>query len=103
MKRAASLAIISVLTLASCVSIDASISKVNASVREYCTFLTLAGATAHSVSDRRIIAKIDAAVSEYCLPGTEIKDIPTALVALSKIYQVVSDAEKAGRLSLAAN
>jgi hypothetical protein len=103
MKRASILAITAAITLASCVSIDASISKVNASVREYCNFLTLASTSAHTVSDRAIIAKIDAAVSEYCKPGTEIKDIPTALVALSKIYQVVSDAEKAGRLSLASN
>lgn len=103
MKRATILASTLVLTLASCVSIDASISKVNASVREYCNFLSLASATAQTVSDRKIIAQIDAAVSEYCQPGTEIKDIPTALVALSRIYQVTINAEKAGRLSLAAN
>lgn len=103
MKRAVIACSVAALALASCVSIDATISKVNADVRNYCDFLTIASGTATEVSDREVLRKIDAALSSYCEPGTEIKDIPGALVALAKIYKVTMEAKDNGKLSVAAN
>jgi hypothetical protein len=91
------------VALASCQTLDNKVAVINSSVKAYCDFITAASGIAETIGNKKVYAQINAATTTYCQPDTVITDIPTALLALAKVYKAVNDAGINPTISVAAN
>lgn len=80
-------------------AVDTKLAAANSKVRKYCTLLEAGSAIASTLKRTDITVKINAAVDEYC--DSDISDVPTALAALSNVYQATVNAGI--KVSVAAN
>lgn len=85
------------LALASCSAsnqekIDVAISKIAASLHQYCVALSAVSAIANETMDKKLVRKIDAGIVAYCNNPVDVKDVPSAIVNLAIIYRAVDNA-----------